>query len=807
MVIQGLSAQEVEAARQAGNVNVDASVKSRSYAQIARENICTLFNAVNFILAVLVFLTGSYKNMLFMLVIVINTIIGIVQEIRSKITTDKLAILTESVIPTMRDGEEVELPAHDLVLGDVIKLGRGNQVPADSVVLDGECQANESLLTGESKLIKKSAGDQLMSGSFINAGSVWARVEHVGAQNYAAKITNEAKQHKAINSEIMTSLNTIIKFVSIGMFPIGILLFCITYFLHGVAWNSAILSTVSALVGMIPEGLILLTSTVLAVAVIRLAKHQVLVQQLYCIETLARVDVLCLDKTGTITTGAMKVVSVEPIRASAADTSASTNSPSDIRATANSLAGTSATAQINEIFASLAASDEDPNETAQALQTYFANTPTQPAKRVVAFSSDRKYSGATLADGLSYVMGATQFVLASAPKELERVHAQLDELAENSRVLVLARVPGFDAAGAIVAGAAGEEVTALGFVCIEDEIRPTATQTIRYFNEQGVALKVISGDDPTTVSGIAQRVGIPNAQDYVDATTLTTEAAIKQAMAKYAVFGRVRPEQKKAFVLALQAEGHTVAMTGDGVNDVLALKASDCSVAMASGSDAARNVAQLVLVDNDFASMPRVVAEGRRAINNLQRSASLFLVKTLLSISLAVIFILLPWQYPFVPIQMTLISAFTIGLPSFVLALQPNHDIVRGKFLFNCVVHAIPGAICAVASVLVTCVVGYNVLGMNYGEVSTVCVLLLACIGVLLVIRLSLPFNALRVALLVVILVGLLGCVCLFGHLFDIAPFTPAMFGLFGVLGAMNVLGFNCIYTALDAYHLKQLKA
>ncbi len=804
MTIQGLTQQQVDAAKQAGNVNVDTSVKSRSYAQIARENICTLFNAVNFILAVLVFLTGSYKNMLFMLVIVINTVIGIVQEIRSKITTDKLAILTESVLTVMRDGTEVEVPAHELVLGDVVKLGRGDQVPADAVVLEGQCQANESLLTGESKMIPKNPGDELMSGSFINAGTVWARVEHVGADNYAAKITNEAKQRKAINSEIMSSLNAIIKFVSIAMFPIGAILFSITYFSHGVAWDSAILSTVSALVGMIPEGLILLTSTVLAVAVIRLAKHQVLVQQLYCIETLARVDVLCLDKTGTITTGAMKVVSVEPVRgADAAPTAA---------------APTSASAQLDEIFASLAASDKDPNETAQALQTYFAHTTTQPATRVVPFSSDRKYSGATLADGSSYVMGAAQFVLASAPDELARVRSQLDELAKNSRVLVLARVPGFDENGAIAAPANAAAATAaapandqgiraLGFVCIEDEIRPTAAQTIRYFIDQGVTLKVISGDDPATVAGIAKRVGIPHAQDYVDAATLTDDAAIDQAMQRFAVFGRVRPEQKKAFVLALQKAGHTVAMTGDGVNDVLALKASDCSVAMASGSDAARNVAQLVLVDNDFASMPRVVAEGRRAINNLQRSASLFLVKTLLSISLAVIFILMPWQYPFVPIQMTLISAFTIGLPSFVLALQPNHDIVRGKFLANCVVHSIPGAICAVASVLLTCIVGYNVFDMSYGEVSTVCVLLVACIGVLLVIRLSLPFNALRVALLVVILVGLVGCVCLFGHLFDIAPFTPAMLGMLGVLMVANAVGFNYLYTALDRYHLQKLNA
>lgn len=791
--IKGLTSEEVRAAQAAGKVNADATVKTRSYGSIFRSNICTLFNLINVILAVFVFLTGSYKNMLFMLVIVINTIIGIVQEIRSKITTDRLSIVVAANVEVMRDGKIQKIPIDELVLGDVMRLGRGNQIPTDSVVLKGECKTDESLLTGESRLIPKHAGDQLYSGSFINAGAVWARVEKVGADNYAAQITNEAKQKKAINSEIMTSLNKIIKYVSIFMFPVGLLLFANEYLLHHVELDPAILSTVSAMVGMIPEGLILLASTVMAVAVVRLARHQVLVQQLYCIETLARVDVLCLDKTGTITTGGMEVSGLVPL--STAD-----SEPKE--------------QELSKIVASLVASDEDPNDTARAIQEYFglakegkqkaeqAITPADLLKptRVIPFSSDTKWSGAAFANGEAYVMGAAQFVLEKNANTLAQIKDALDTYAADARVLLVARVEGFDANGAIEG-----EVTPLGFVCLRDQIRSTAAQTIAYFKEQGVKLKVISGDDPHTVSGIAQKVGIEGADRFVDATTLKTDQDIASAIKNYNVFGRVRPEQKKAFVLALQAEGHTVAMTGDGVNDVLALKASDCSVAMASGSDAARNVAQLVLVDNDFASMPAVVAEGRRSINNLQRSASLFLVKTLLSITAAFLFIFLPWQYPFVPIQLTLISAFTIGLPSFVLALEPNKDLVRGHFLPNAVVHSVPGAVCAVVSIVVLTIVGNEAIGLDYRQVSTLCVMVVGLLGIMLVIRLSIPFTPLRWGLLVVVIGGLLIGVVGFGWLFDIAPFTPEMWQSFGIAALVNIVAFNYLYNVLDARHQRRL--
>lgn len=771
---QGLSAAEVAERTARGEVNVDAGVRTRSVRQIVRENTLTLFNAINAILAVFVLVTGSYKNMLFMVVIVCNTLIGIVQEIRSKRTTDRLSIVASSKASVLRDGALVELPLDALVRDDIIELGRGDQIPADSVVVKGSCDVNESLLTGESTLVKKRPGDELMSGSYLNAGTVRARVVHVGAENYAAKISAEAKQHKAVNSEIMNSLNGIIKFVSFIIFPLGALLFARQHFLTGTETNEAILSTVSALVGMIPEGLILLTSTVLAVAVVRLAKSRVLVQQLYCIETLARVDTLCLDKTGTITTGKMEVAAVCPVP------------------------GVPQT-MVDMAFASIARADEDPNETAQAIVEHFAGADAAVlhASRVVPFSSDKKWSGAVFDDGSAYVMGAGQFILGDA---LSAVADQQNELAADARVLLLAQVDGFDEEGDIVGAP-----KPLGFIAIHDQIRATAAQTVRYFKEQGVDLKVISGDDPRTVSGIAAKVGVPRAEDYVDATTLVTDDDIAAAIERYSVFGRVKPEQKKAFVVALQAKGHIVAMTGDGVNDTLALKQADCSVAMAAGSDAARNVAQLVLVDNDFAAMPKVVAEGRRSINNLQRSASLFLVKTLLSMTLAVVFVFLPWQYPFQPIQMTLISAFTIGLPSFVLALEPNKDRIKGRFLENVIVKSIPGAVCAVLTILIVNVVGYNVLRIDYEHVSTLCVLLTAWIGALLIIRLSVPFTPIRAALLVVVAGGTVLGATLLHSLFGIEPFTFGMTVLFAILALGTAVLFHVLYGAIEKWHARHL--
>ena len=608
--ITGLSSAEVEDRVAAGKVNADAGIKTRSIKRICYENIFTLFNAVNVILAIIVAFTGSYKNMLFMGVIICNTAIGIIQEIRSKKTTDKLSIVAKAKVKALRDGKMVEINSDDIVEDDIIELGRGDQVPADCIVVDGTCDCNESLLTGESDLIAKAKDDKLMSGSFINSGKVFAKVTHVGAASYANKITAEAKVHKMVNSQIMETMNGLIKVVSIIIFPLGAILFSKAYFINGIDLIQAILTTVSAMIGMIPEGLILLTSTVLAVAVVRLSKHKVLVQQLYCIETLARVDVFCADKTGTITSGAMLVDNVVPISSSASK-------------------------ELNCAIFNININDEDKNETALAIEKYFKDKKTDKLtlKKVIPFSSDKKYSGCIFSEG-AYVQGATQFILSGSEESIAK---KAEELSKDSRVLLVAKVGGFDDKGNITG-----KVEPLGFICIKDEIRETAPATIKYFQDEGVTVKVISGDDPRTVSGIANTVGVKDADKYVDATTLKTNEDIEEAVQKYAVFGRVKPEQKKAFVVALQKFGHTVAMTGDGVNDVLSLKQADCSIAMASGSAAARNVAHLVLLENDFATMTNVVAEGRRSINNLQRSASLFLVKTLLSMALATIFLFMP---------------------------------------------------------------------------------------------------------------------------------------------------------------------
>ena len=770
---RGLTSAQVQERVSQGQVNLDANIKTRSVKQILFENIVSLFNIVNCILAVIVCTTGSYKNMLFMFVIIINVCIGIIQELRSKRTTDRLSIVAAGKVSVVRDGELTKIPFDEIVLDDILVLGRGNQVPADCVVVDGTCDANESLLTGESDLIHKSAGDELMSGSFVNSGTVHVQVRAVGADSYANRISAEAKQHKKVKSEIMDTLNKIVKYVSISLPFVGIALFWSTL-RGGAEWNSAILSTVAAMVGMIPEGLILLTSTVLAVAVIRLSQSQVLVQQLYCIETLARVDTLCLDKTGTITTGEMEVASVEPI--------------------GNSLSED----QIDAVLFSLVAADEDPNETSRAIKTFYEGKSVSAldCMRIVPFSSDKKWSGAVLADGSAYCMGAGQFILGEG---FSAIAERAAELAEDARLLVLAQVEGFDNKNDIQ----GTPLP-VAFICIHDQIRSTAAETINYFKEQGVCVNVISGDDPRTVSGIAAQVGVEGAACYVDATTLKTEEDIADAMERYHVFGRVKPEQKKQFVVALQKQGHIVAMTGDGVNDTLALKQADCSVAMAAGSDAARNVAHLVLVNNDFASMPKVVAEGRRSINNLQRSASLFLVKTIFSVLMAVLFVFLPWAYPFQPIQMTLVSAMTIGFPSFVLALEPNKDRIKGHFLTNVIVRAIPGGLTVVATVLCLELVGRYYFGWQTDIISSMCVLFTAWIGVMLIVRISRPFTPIRAALLVLVVLGVVGGATILKDLFCISTLNAENIIVLVVGMAIVCVLYNLLYNFIDRWYQKQ---
>lgn len=779
----GLTGDEVARRVAAGQVNVNADVRTRTIPQIVRDNLCTLFNLVNVILAVAIFWTGSYRNLLFMAIILCNIGIGIFQEVRSKLTIDRLSVITSTKAHVIRDGEHSNIQLSEIVLGDIVTLERGDQVPSDCIVVDGKCSANESLLTGESDLVPKASGDELFSGSFISAGSCVAQVVAVGVDNYATKINNEAKVHRKIRSDIMESLNKIIRYVSILLLPLGAALVFKEIQFGGGTLQTAILHTSAALVGMIPQGLILLTSAVLAVSVVRLAQHKVLVQELYCVETLARVDVVCLDKTGTITTGEMDVDEVIPY-----------DDVSYERAL--------------HALVALSALSKDENETSKALKKYISHLEERPdapkaiagKTRVIPFSSEHKYSGVCYgSDAGNYAIGAAEFVL-KGTEHLEKTQERIKRLAGVRRVLVLAQVDDFDEEDAIIG-----EVQPIALVFIKDRVRATASQTLAFFKEQGVRINIISGDAVETVSNIASTVGVPDADKCVDMSTITTQEELEKAARECRVFGRVSPAQKKQLVQALQEQGHTVAMTGDGVNDVLALHTADCSVAMGSGSDAARSVAQLVLLDDDFASMPHVVAEGRRSINNLQRSGSLFLVKTIFSSLMSMLFIfIVAYNYPFVTIQLSLIDAFTIGLPSFVLALEPNHELIRGEFLRNVITRAIPGAICVVGAVLISVIYGF-IVGLTQDQFSTLCVLLTCVAGVNLVIRLSIPFNPVRICLLVVILAGLGIGIFFFGNIFMLTSFSFEMICVTLVLAAIITVLFNWLFNIALRYEARYL--
>ena len=763
---RGLSTAEVEERIAAGKINRNMELKTKSVKELIIENLCTLFNLINVILAFLVILTGSFKNLTFLFVVFLNTAIGVIQSMRSKKMVDKLTLLTSKKAIAVRDGAEVELDLDQIVLDDIIRLGRGDQIPADAVVVSGEALVNESLLTGESDLIKKQPGSELMSGSFIDSGLLRARVIHVGDDNYVAKINNEAKYVKKVNSEIMNALNAIVRFASIIMIPLGLALFassvselwdaagtpgdsalswCFSELLAGHVPSSALLSTVGALLGMIPQGLVLLTSSVLAIATVRLARRKVLAQQLYCIETLARVDVLCLDKTGTITSGRMEVEGTYPLPVEGVGFGVDSDEaavPVD-------------TTVLDFALANVArATSADANETCQALLNYYADRPVEVSEplSVIPFSSSKKWSGASFAQG-SYVMGAAQFVLS------ERVFSQVEnrvaELADTCRVLVVARVDGFTPDGDMVG-----EAEPVGFVTIRDEIRTSAAETIGYFNEQGVTLNVISGDDPRTVSSIARVVGVPGADAYVDATTLDTPAKLDAAVDRYHVFGRVTQQQKRELVQALKRREHTVAMTGDGVNDVLALKEADCSIAMASGSDVACQVSHIVLLDSNFASMPSVVAEGRRVINNIERSASLYLVKNIFSFFLTFFTLFATLPYPFSPAQLTLVSAVTIGIPSFILAMEPNESLVKGKFLRNVLFRALPAAMTDLAMV-VGILLFYIAFQLDDTAMITICTGVMGIVGLMMVHRTCQPYNTIRKVMIVVL--GVLFVIAYFG--------------------------------------------
>ena len=740
----GLTDEQVNERIEQGKVNADENPNTRTYKQIVRENTLTFFNFLNLVLLVLVLLVGSYKNAFFVCIIIINTLIGIAQEIRAKKTIDKLAILTAKKSIVIREGKKWTVPTEELVLDDLVCLKTGDQVPADAKVLEGSVEVNESLLTGESDNLPKNVGDELFSGSFVTAGEACCQIIHVGKDNYAAQITSEAKEFKRHNSELKNSLNAILKVISIIIVPLGALLFYKQYYIVGNTFKASVVSMVAGVLGMIPEGLVLLTSVALTLGALVLANKKTLVQELYCIETLARVDTLCLDKTGTITEGTMCVERVEPwseslLRNLTEDKeepdeggmlqnqeiqpeNAETQNPDTGSQTeADQAENTDETAalqdihEIEDMMGNLMYVLKDQNATIDALRKRFPTKTSMTPEHIIPFSSDRKYSGAVFEDRGTYLMGAAQFLFPEGREEILDVCQKYAQ--EGLRVLTLAHSSQM---------AEGTELPAdlepVALLLLTDVIREEAPDTLKFFDSQEVDLKVISGDDPVTVSAIAKRAGLKNAESYVDATTLETEEDLEEAVSKYSVFGRVTPQQKKEMVQALQKQGHTVAMTGDGVNDVLALKEADCSIAMAQGSDAAKNIANVVLLDSNFASMPHIVNQGRRVVNNIRTAASMFLIKTMFSVMLSLLTIFFGNTYPFEPIQMSLISACAVGIPTFLLAQENNYDKIDHTFLRHVFLNAFPAAITISSCVFAIMLVCQNVYHSN-AMLSTACVL------------------------------------------------------------------------------------
>ncbi|MCD8189052.1 MAG: cation-translocating P-type ATPase [Clostridiales bacterium] len=736
---QGLTDEQVRERLEGGCRNVELESTSKSFKDIVRSNVCTYFNLIFFVLAVAVCAVGAWMELTFLFVVISNICIGIGQEWKSKKKLDSLSLLTDPKATVVREGQVRDLSAYDTVRDDIAVFRAGDQIYADAEVVEGQCLVNESLLTGEADEIKKQQGDALLSGSYLVSGECRARLTAVGRDSYMSQLTLQAKQtRQPPRSEMMRSLNRLVLAIGIIIVPLGIAMAYKEIAVLDNTVRDGVVSTVASLVGMIPEGLYLLTSLALMTGVLRLAQRKTLVHEMGCIETLARVDTLCVDKTGTITEPKMVVEDLVAVSAS----------PLSLDA-------------LREILADYVFAMQNDNETMAALKRYFDG---QHSRRVVTwalpFTSARKYGGVTFAGEGTYLLGAPENLLGG---QYGRYSEEIEKYSRlGCRVLLLARY-----GGALEGDALTEPVQALALVLLTNKIRDNAPETFRYFRQQGVAVKVISGDSPVTVSEVALRAEIPNADQYVDARTLRTDEDIAQAAERYTVFGRVTPEQKRQLVRAMHKAGHTVAMTGDGVNDVLALKEADCSVAMASGSQVACQVSHIVLLESDFSAMPSVVAEGRRVINNIERSASLYLVKNIFSLCLAAISLLFTFTYPFSASQMSLVSAITIGLPSFVMALEPNKNRIQGRFMANVIYRALPSALSDLA-LSIGVVLFYIVFDLSGDELSTICTLVMAVVGLLMVHRTCKPYNALRRLLMVACVAAFAVCILFLQPIFSL---------------------------------------
>lgn len=736
--ITGLTDEEVRQRVEEGLTNRADISTDKTTKEIVVSNVFTYFNLIFLVITILLIMVGSFRNLTFLPIIIGNTVIGIVQEIRAKKTLEKMSLLNAPHADVIRNGSVKQISTDELVKDDVILLTAGKQICADAVVISGNIQVNESLLTGEADEVEKTEGSTLMSGSFVVSGECYARLEKVGNESYISKLSLEAKSMGGKEqSEMIRSINLIVKWVGIVIIPIGLILFWQSHFVNGESITKSVTSTVAAIIGMIPEGLYLLTTVALALSTMKLARKKVLLHDMKSIETLARVDVLCVDKTGTITEPDMKLKEIFLCK----------NSGADGTQTALTLD------ELKSLILDYANASVDNNATMLALKAYAADALTnntsalhRTAVSQQAFSSSLKYGSVTFSDG-TYLLGAPEFIM---HEDFARIEEEIIPYADKGdRVLLFARYDGENVENGI-----DGSVTPLGFVALANPIRENAVKTFEYFKSQGVAIKVISGDNPRTVSRIAIQAGIESAESFVDAATLDTEDKIADAVNKYTVFGRVTPKQKKQLVKALQAKGHTVAMTGDGVNDILAMKDADCSVAMASGSEAAAQAAQVVLLDSDFAHMPDVVYEGRRVVNNIQRSASLFLVKNIFSLLLSLFSVILMVTYPLEPAQVSLISMFTIGVPGFLLALEPNKDRINGHFITNVMLKALPGGLTDVIAVGALVVCG-EVFCISDASIGTIATLVLSVVGFMILFKISEPLNGMKYAVIIGNIAGL----------------------------------------------------
>ncbi|MGN0328920.1 MAG: HAD-IC family P-type ATPase [Lachnospira sp.] len=759
-VNKGLSTREVLELTSKGMSNIPVGNQSKSIGQIIAGNVFTYFNFVFGIFSLMLILVRSYVNMTFLPIIIINTIIGIVQEIRAKLVLDKLTVVNAPKTKVIRDGVISVVDSTTLVKGDICIFESGNQLSADAIVVEGNVRVNEALVTGESDEVLKYEGDILLSGSFVVSGECKAELTNVGHKAYAAKLALEAKAGKRKQqTTMMRSLDKMVKIIGVIIIPLGLIMYIQNHYYLGNSIKDSVVSVVASLVGMIPEGLYLLASVALVVSVMRLGRKRVLIHEMNCVETLARVNVLCVDKTGTITRPDMSV--------------------SDVVFMGEN---------ISRLIAEVAVNMHDDNETIKAVKAYFVgDDPAEKydkAERVITFSSKIKYSGAVI-NGERYVFGAPEYVLLSDYSEYQEIFDRYSGRGE--RIIVFGR-----ANEEIQGDILENPVTPLAFIILENEIRDTAKQTFSYFAEQGVDIVVISGDNPSTASNVAIRAGIRNAENYIDAGTLKTDEDIAEAVKKYTVFGRVIPEQKKKIIMAFKSAGKVVAMTGDGVNDVLALKCADCSVAMASGSEAASNAAQVVLLDSDFSKMPSVVLEGRRVVNNIQCSASLFLVKNIFSILTTFLTLIAANLYPLYPTQLSLLGAFTIGIPAFFLALQPNRSLIRGDFLVNVILKALPAGLTDFIILSLISIYG-NAMGLSNEQISTVAISVLLVVGIATLVRVCKPWNITRILVCVAMTAGIFICYNFFKELFAIEVLTKELKHITYLLMLAAVLIFYCM--------------